>query len=335
MPTPLRRHVHPDLNLSAVVRARTPLRYADGADASLDRPAWVRAASAVRRVGARWAFAQDDAAFVAWQDGDGLVRSVPVPVTDGVRVFEEARGNKKRKLDLEAAFVLRQNDAEVFVALGSGSTAARERVVATRFDAQGAGEPVVIDAGALYAALRADVAFSGAELNLEGAAALPNGDVLLFQRGNGAATPERGVVDATCRVEAAWWRALLAGEAVSPPTLNQVTEWSLGALEGCRLTFTDAVALSEEVVWFTASAEDSPDTYRDGEVVGSVVGWFGPSGGGFARLVDAEGRPLRDKVEGIELGDAPGRVVLVVDADDPTRPAERLDVELVGFPTGA
>lgn len=326
------RAVRPDPALSATVLARTPLRYADGADVSLDRPAWVRAASAVRRVGARLVFAQDDAAFVAWQDADGSVRSVPMPMSDGVRIFDEGRGNKKRKLDLEAAFVWRVAGEDVFVALGSGSTAARERVVVTRFGPDGARTPEVIDAHALYAALRGCVAFCGSELNLEGAVALPGGDVQLIQRGNGAASESLAPVDATCVVSGSWWDALLSGREVAPPELRDVTSWDLGDLDGCRLTFTDAVALSDDRIWFTASAEDSPDTYRDGEVVGSVVGWISSTGAGYTRLIDADGRPLRDKVEGIERGDAPDRVLLVVDADDPSRPAERLDVGLVGFP---
>lgn len=329
------RLARPDAALRARVLSRTPLRYADGADPSLDRPAHVRAASAVRRVGARWVFAQDDAAFVAWQDADGLVRSVPMPTpVPGVRLFDDARGNKKRKLDLEAAFVWPVRGAEAFVALGSGSTAARERVVVTRFTDAGAGTPVVIDARALYQALRACTAFRGAELNLEGAVALPCGDVCLLQRGNGAAKDGLTPVDATCVIDGAWWDALIRGASVEAPVLRDVTTWDLGVLGGCRLTFTDAVAVSETLLWFTASAEDSPDTYRDGEVVGSAVGWWDDGGAGFAVLVDADGQPVRDKVEGIERGDAPDRVVLVVDPDDPTRPAERLDVCLEGFPGG-
>ena len=154
----------------------------------------------------------------------------------------------------------------------------------------------------------------------------------LFQRGNGAARDALTPVDATCVIAGAWWDALLDGRAVSPPELRDVVSWDLGALDGCRLTFTDAVALREDLIWFTASAEDSPDTYRDGEIVGSVVGWISPEGAAFTPLVDGDGRLLRDKVEGIERGDTPDRVVLVVDPDDPLRPAERLDVALVGFP---
>lgn len=319
-------------SLVARVLHRTSLRYADGADPTQDRPDSVRAASAVRRIGARFVFAQDDAAFVAWQDPDGLVRSVPVPAADGVRLFDEARGNKRFKLDLEAAFVWTAGGQDAFVALGSGSTAARERIVVTRIGEAGAGTPVVIDAHVLYAALRACPAFSGSELNVEGAVALPCGDVWLFQRGNGAARDGRAPVDAMCRIEGAWWTALLQGGAVLAPALHDVTTWDLGGIEGCRLTFTDAVAVRDDLIWFTASAEDSPDTYRDGEVVGSVVGWFDRDGAGFARLVDAEGRALHDKVEGIERGDGADRVVLVIDPDDPSRPAERLDVVLGGFP---
>jgi hypothetical protein len=85
-------------------------------------------------------------------------------------------------------------------------------------------------------------------------------------------------------------------------------------------------------VVFVAAAEDSPDTYRDGEVVGAAVGTIDDEWRArWAPLTDPEGRLLPLKVEGITLDPAaPSRAVAVLDADDPERPAELLELELDG-----
>jgi len=50
-----------DPSMTARVVRSVPLRYADGADAALDRPAHVRSASGIVRAGGRVAVIQDDA----------------------------------------------------------------------------------------------------------------------------------------------------------------------------------------------------------------------------------------------------------------------------------
>ncbi|MGZ3477188.1 MAG: hypothetical protein ACXWUG_26785, partial [Polyangiales bacterium] len=59
-----------DPDLEVVIRGRRELRYGLGADPSIDRPAHVRAASAVVRMGTRLAIVQDDASFLALVDGE-------------------------------------------------------------------------------------------------------------------------------------------------------------------------------------------------------------------------------------------------------------------------
>src|SRR5262245_36878490 len=94
------------------------MRYRGGADPSLDRPAHVRAASALAWIGERLVVVQDDAAFLGVVDpATGLVDDVPMaPGPGGARVFEPRRGNKADKPDLEAAFA----DGDRVIALGSG-----------------------------------------------------------------------------------------------------------------------------------------------------------------------------------------------------------------------
>ena len=166
------------------VVSRTPLLYADGADATLDRPGHVRAGSAL----VIW---REQLAVIPGRREASSPSSIarrprprrPFPGTN-VRQFDDARGNKKSKLDLGP----RSSSGSRLVAIGSGSSPLRERFV------------IVDDAvtlremRAFYNALRA--VFAG-ELNLEGAV-VDGADLLLFQRGNGV-----GAKNQTARVGAA------------------------------------------------------------------------------------------------------------------------------------
>ena len=123
MSAPARVAASVEPSLGAQVVARTPLFYRDGAHAGLDRPAHVRAGSALARIDAHTlAVVQDDASFVAILRGAGteelVVHDVPLPSAGGVRQFDDARGNKKAKLDLEACIVVR--GGALLIAFGSG-----------------------------------------------------------------------------------------------------------------------------------------------------------------------------------------------------------------------
>ncbi len=350
----------PDPGLAARVVRRVPMRYAAGADPALDRPAHVRAGSGLARVrtpaGERLAVVQDDANFLALVDpATGLADAVTLPAgVDGRRTFSKAEGTKHHKLDLEACCMLADPadpDARVLVAFGSGSTDRREQVVVVGGLETGPVEEAtvtLVDASALYAALRAEAAFAGAELNVEGAARVgtPDGEaVRLFARGNGAGNALGGAASATCDLDAAALAAYLVGVAPSPaPPPVRVVRYDLGAVGGDRLGFTDATALgdpaarpafgvafgAEGAVLYVAAAEASVDVFEDGEVAGSALGVIDPDGGArWAPLVDADGSPFGEKVEGVAFDDA-GRLWVVVDQDDPDRPSELCELALVG-----
>jgi hypothetical protein len=323
-----------DDRLRARVVGAAPLLYAEGADAALDRPAHVRAASGIVRVGRQLVVVQDDANFLAVIDpASGRVSAVTLPAgPDGRRQFDDVRGTKHLKLDLECAVVVpRTPDGPVLLAFGSGSTEMRERIVVVR--GAETGEPVVrvVHAPALYTALRAETAFVGSELNVEGAVWV-DGAIRLFNRGNGAPRGGMMPVDATCDVR---WdvlsRYLADAEVASEFTLDNVTRYDLGAVDGCRLTFTDAAAVGGAVM-FAATAEDSPDAVRDGPVAGSAIGVVAADGSVRLALVTGpEGERLTEKVEGIcpDPDDAT-RLLAVVDRDDPAVPSELLTLELSG-----
>ncbi len=347
-----------DPALGARVIRTSPLRYAARADPSLDRPAHVRAGSGVVWAGARLAVMQDDANFVALVDPvRAAALAVALPAGEGGRrQFDDTLGNKAHKLDLEAVVTIPQADgAPLILALGSGSTARRESVVALRglddLREEGAADIVVHAIPAFYARLRETTAFAGSELNVEAAVYLGHtagGRLRLFNRGNGAPRDGTLPVNATCDVN---WRALAAhlaqpGEAESPAPFD-VVQYDLGAVAELPLTFTDAALVpaptdaERPVVVYTAAAEASPDATRDGPVAGCAVGVIaeGPDGirVRWALLRDDAGEPFAGKVEGIALHpDDPTRAHVVVDRDAPDEPSELCEVVLEGpwFPAG-
>jgi hypothetical protein len=325
--------VNPSSGFTATVVRSVPLRYAAGADPALDRPAHVRSASALARIDGALVVVQDDAGFLALADpATGLCRAVTLPAGEGgLRQFDDVRGNKRHKLDLEAgAAVPDPRGGELLLAFGSGSTAARESVVVVRGVTAGAPEVRVIPLPALYALLRAEAAFSGSELNLEGAVYL-DGKLALVNRGNGAARPGRAPVDAIGWMDAA---ALLAHveapDGVEPPPLRDVVGYELGRLGGARLTFTDLAVVEGELV-FTACAEDSPNAVDDGPVAGSAIGWIGPEGAlRIVPLTWPDGSLVVEKVEGIATGGPAGGFYLCTDPDAPEAPSLLLEVEVGG-----
>ena len=321
-----------DERLTARIAERRPLLYTAGPSEPEDRPAHVRAASGLVWLGRELALVQDDADFVAFiEPVTGVVRALPLrrgePARGArvIRQFDDARGNKADKLDLEALFA---TDATL-VGLGSGATPARRRaLLVDRAEAQ------VVSADDLYRALEAMPELAGSELNLEGAAPVPDGRLRLFQRGNGDPARARPPIDATLDLPLAALVAYLRGQAPAPPLdAGSIVQYQLGALAGARATFTDAAHdPTSDRLYYLACAERSPDAVRDGEVVGSALGVFDELDGGgalrFARLVDDEGRPLAIKAEGLAFGS--GAVHVVLDADDPARPSELCRLELDG-----
>ncbi len=331
--TPVVARIEP--SLGARVVARTPLLYADGKDDALDRPAHVRAGSALAHLGGtKLAVVQDDASFVAIVDiATGKAASVPLPASDGARQFDDARGNKKKKLDLEASISI---DGALLVAFGSGSSPVRERIVLVEGPATDRPSVRLVDARELYAAMRAVRGFSGSELNVEGAA-IDGDDVVFFQRGNGAHANGLAPVDATARVDLAALVTYLRG-AGPAPALRDVVAWDLGRAAGTRLTFTDGARMPGvpgRGCAFLACAEDCPDATRDGPVTGVAIGRIDDRARRceLALVLDERGAPLLDKAEGLALDAAdPTRAFVVVDKDDPRVPSDLLELRLAdGF----
>ena len=90
--------------------------------------------------------------------------------------------------------------------------------------------------------------------------------------------------------------SLLRDRTLAAPELRGMLAFDLGELEGAALTFSDASPLGGELLVFTASAEDSPSTYEDGAILGSVVG-----------TIARQGDPLPQTALAAEVQDMLGR----------------------------
>ena len=236
-----------------------------------------------------------------------------------IRLFDgELPGSKvdrkRQKPDLEALTLLppdHNHPHGALLALGSGSTPDRSRGALLALDAQGApaGPPHAMDCSAFLAPL----ADHFPALNIEGAAVC-DGELRLFQRGN-----RQHPMNAIIRFPLATTLAAFASgrtDAIDPLAIHSV---DLGGIGVVPYSFTDATALPDGDMVFTAVAEDTQDSYNDGPCHGAAVGIV--DGKGRLRSLRPLDRPC--KVEGVDArmdGDVI-RLLLVTDADDPSIPA--------------
>jgi hypothetical protein len=281
-------------------------------------PGFVRAASAIRRLGARLVIVQDDVNALAIVDAvTGETRPLLLPAgPDGERMFDDLRGNKALKLDLEAC--VRLPDGRL-VAFGSGSSLLRDRLVVLDITRDAA--PRIVDAPALYAVLRSRAVERSAELNIEGGV-VQGGWLRLMQRGHGKRPTAmwNAVLDFTLAEFVAW----LDGHLRTAPRLQRELDVDLGGVSGVAYGFTDAALTVSGRIAFVACAEDSADARSDGPVLGCRFGWLAADGrtGTMTDVLDPDGQPTRLKLEGIEtFEDHESLFQVVADMDRPDEPA--------------
>jgi len=231
---------------------------------------------------------------------------------------KEAKQRKAAKPDFESLTRLpacSSYEHGALLALGSGSTEQRKRGMLWPFNLQGelVSKPQLFDLQALYRPLESVFA----DLNIEGV--VVQGRCLkLWQRGNNqhrkSAVIEYGLTDFYALVN-----AQQESLTVKP---QRIDYYELGEVAGVPLTFTDAFALSDGSCLFTAAAENTDNSYQDGECVGAAIG-----------LIDAQ-RQLRwieavqpvYKIEGLsakQVGEQL-QILLVSDADNSEIPAKLL-----------
>lgn len=229
----------------------------------------------------------------------------------------DARERKRRKPDLETLFRLPPSTNHAggrLVALGSGSRANRQWGYVIGLDARSGfvGGVRRFDLRPLYGPLRE---LLGGELNVEGAIVTEDAFLLLNR-----AVKEKSP-NAVAHYRSRDLRRAMKGThaRIEPIAVRQ---YDLGAIDGIALGFTDAAALPGGGWAFTAVAEDTDDSYADGNCKGSVVGIVDADGvvramHRIARTVKIEGIDVQPTDEGLLL-------CLVTDADTPAQASELL-----------
>jgi hypothetical protein len=279
---------------------------------------WVRSGSGLLRFGRRLLLVQDDALWLPWLDETGQLHVMPLPADGaGLRLFDD----KRKKPDFEAAALVGGRA----ILFGSGSLPSRERIAIIGPD----GKTRVIDGRSLYAALRAERRFAGAELNIEGAVVVA-GQLLLCNRGNAAPRDPASAFDATVQVPLDELERYLSDpERVLAPALGTVEQYWLGSIGNVRLTLTDAAERAGSV-YYLAAAEASPDAIADGPVLAASLGVLG-SDARYALIESETGRLLCEKLEGLAAATEQDEWLAIVDADDAGRPAELLRLQTKGL----
>ena len=162
-------------------------------------------------------------------------------------ILENAQENiiKKDKPDFES-ITLKNNKLHIF---GSGSTKKRDLKVIFDLDNNNFEDK---DLSNLYDKLKQNKDFNNSDLNIEGAF-YQNDNLYLFNRGNGDSSLN-GIFIYNKEFDNAIFKK------ISLPIINNIES-----------SFTDAIFL-ENKIYFLACAENTSNTYDDGEIYGSVLG---------------------------------------------------------------
>jgi hypothetical protein len=279
-------------------------------------PAHLAAASGLVVSGGRmYVLADDEAAIGAWD----LDSDAPGEL---LNVFPEVLPNdpaerKKHKPDLEALTDLPPHGSAAhgaLLALGSGSSPERNRGIHWPLGPDGTpeGDPRVVDLGPLYGALRRELP----DLDIEGVTV--RGEELLVAQRGVLRTGHSALM--TLRLEEVL-EALERLEPIEPGAVTSIERHDLGDVGGVPLAFTDVSALPDGRVVYSAAAEDTGASDRDGEQVGAAIGVLGEGSGPVDPMAKVEG--VRATLDGDRIG-----LLLVADPDERATPAPLFRAQL-------
>lgn len=284
-------------------------------------PAFISAASGMSWVGATLYVVADDGLHLGiFSDADNnpghVLRMLPGELPTG---HQERKASKPDFEVLTHWATYTGAAGGALVALGSGSKPNRCTGVLIPLDARQevCATPIPFDMTPLYLALERQLT----SLNIEGA--IFQADALwLFQRGNS----EEGI-NALVKVPLPAFQHCIDNptQTVSSSGIN-IEPLAIGARDGVPLTFTDATLLADGRILFSAAAEDTTNTYHDGDCAGSALGMLSATG----ELLWCQPLAGKDKVEGIaaRMHDLEITCLLVTDADDSEVAAKLLQVIL-------
>lgn len=157
---------------------------------------------------------------------------------------------KKLKPDFESI----ASYGEDVCIFGSGSTENRNKMV--QFNTYTKKAVKTLDLADLYLSMQYFANIKPEDFNIEGV--IFTGEVwYFFQRGNGQ-DGQNGIFT-------------VSSENLENEFSILYNSYKLPKIKGIQTTFTDAI-LVEDRIYFLATAENSNSTYKDGEVLGSIIG---------------------------------------------------------------
>lgn len=221
---------------------------------------------------------------------------------------------KAEKPDYEAAVLAEVDGVECLLAFGSGSHETMRDSMSI-IPLKGDGAQGVYSLTKVYGRIRQTISIEGKDFNIEGAA-LEAEQLVLFNRGTGHLI----TFELTAFLDEVLGRGTTNAPSAARVEIPSTDSFPPGLSGGA---FIDKNRLL-----FCASAEATTDWYADGEVLGSYIGLVDlsepskPRLISFSPLVDKAGKPVKDKLEGIDLvREKEGtifEIVGVVDNDDGT-----------------
>jgi hypothetical protein len=286
----------------------------------VNRPAHLSAASGLVKQG-RWLYVvADDELHIAKFNLDGEKPGSLFRCFDGELPLETEE-RKAQKPDVEVLTLIQQLDnpkQTALLAMGSGSKKNRRLSAIIPLDNQGniSAPAQIVDLENFYGFLKDEI---GA-LNIEGATIVQD-DILLFQRGN-----KKNKLNASVRIKLNdFYRLLEKPNKHYKPDIK-IESYDLGQVDQVPYCFTDATSLPNGKIVFTASAENTSDSYLDGLCLGSILGIINQKG----KLEFLDEIDKKIKLEGVaaESSENSIGILLVSDADDATAPAKLYSTHL-------
>jgi hypothetical protein len=279
-----------------------------------NRPAHLSAASGLVRVGPWLYVVADDelhlGKFLLDENHPGELHRL---FSGELPMDTEAR--KAEKPDIEVLTLIQSSiysNQPALLALGSGSKKNRQRSAIIPLDNQGSisREPKILDLSHFYEFLKDEIG----KLNIEGAAVTQE-YIYLFQRGN-----KKNKLNASIRIDLDDFYCLLSNPKKNYQPKIKIKPYDLGEVDDVPFCFTDATALPNGDIVFTASAENTSSSYLDGACMGSLIGRINAKGD--LQLLEPVDKTI--KLEGVEatVKNNSIELLLVSDADDETRPAQ-------------
>lgn len=251
----------------------------------------------------------DNSPFLYRLDLQGkLISKNPIYATDN---FIQGEIQKDIKPDLEAMELVQSERGKELIIFGSGSKSP-ERDIFLKVLLEGEPEMESHSLESFYNMLRGLKIMEGIELNIE-AVALAENDLLLLNR-------DENLIFRFNYME--FLNFLKNKENMPVPEIISV---DLPEISGIEAGFSGATYLPEsQVLIITASVEDTPNAYDDGQVLGSFIGVVSLSeignAGAYKFVLLSEGNvPLQTKVESVavskNLSEKEVELFLVTDSD--------------------